>query len=198
MTNSGVDDPRVRGAARRRYRALAAVAAAAAVLAAGCASAPATPAVASVPAGSTTTPAAGRDPLAFARCMRAHGLPDFPDPDTGGGSHDKGGGKAGPVDVHSPAFQRAEKQCSQYLGGGPALSRNESGVWSLDDKLKYAACMRRNGVPEFKDPDRNGAFPPLRNGLGPQSPQFQKADKACAAYKPQGAAAAPGGPGGGS
>jgi hypothetical protein len=58
--------------------------------------------------------------------------------------------------------------------------------------------MRRNGVPEFRDPDKDGVFPRLGSGSGPRaiSPQFQKADTACSAFKPKGDVG--GAPGGGS
>ena len=41
---------------------------------------------------------------AFARCMRSHGVPDFPDPS--GGSID-----LSHVDVHSPQFMSADRIC---------------------------------------------------------------------------------------
>jgi hypothetical protein len=46
--------------------------------------------------------------LAFARCMRAHGVPTFSDPTF------SGAGPAGPpagIDPHSPAFQSAARAC---------------------------------------------------------------------------------------
>lgn len=197
MRTYGPDSPPV-AAMRCRRGGLLALLAAAAVLAAGCGpSAPHT-AVASAPTGSSASASAAgvKDPLAFARCMRANGLPDFPDPDTNGANHAGGGGQSGPVDPHSTAFQRAQQKCRQYLGP-PVVSRNEQGVWSVADKLKYAACMRQHGLPDFKDPDQNGAFPPPAKGSrGLGSPEFQRADKACAGFKPNGAGG--GGPGGGS
>ncbi len=41
--------------------------------------------------------------LAFARCMRAHGVPDFPDPNGRNGQLGPGSG----IDPNSPAFQAA-------------------------------------------------------------------------------------------
>jgi hypothetical protein len=59
--------------------------------------------------------------LAQARCMRAHGVPDFPDPQFGDNGQatlaiKKGSG----VDPRDPAFQRAQKVCMkgmQVAGG---------------------------------------------------------------------------------
>jgi hypothetical protein len=50
--------------------------------------------------------------LAHARCMRAHGVPNFPDPtvsSNGNGITESSGG--GGMNPQSPAFQKAEKIC---------------------------------------------------------------------------------------
>ncbi|MEU4894826.1 hypothetical protein AB0B12_19900 [Streptomyces sp. NPDC044780] len=115
--------------------------------------------------------------LKFAQCMRENGLTDFKDPKPGEGM---GAG----IDPQSPEFQKAEKACKQYMpapppeegGGGPG------DVWSTDDKLKYAKCMRNNGVPSFPDPDENGGF---KLEVDPTTPQFQKAEEACKKYQPE-------------
>ncbi len=54
--------------------------------------------------------------LAFARCMREHGV-DMPDPRVGG----EGGGVAVTIDpeqMRSPGFKRAEKACGTPVGKG--------------------------------------------------------------------------------
>ena len=59
--------------------------------------------------------------LKFSECMRANGIPDFPDP-SGGGLSIRGGGD---LDPSNPAFQHAQKVCGKKagvsgpLGGGP-------------------------------------------------------------------------------
>lgn len=64
--------------------------------------------------------------LAMARCMRSHGVPNFPDPQfqtgPGGGFGIRLGGAG--INPRSPAFQAAQKACGPILGGakgGPAL-----------------------------------------------------------------------------
>ena len=57
--------------------------------------------------------------LAMSRCMRSHGVPNFPDPTFGTGP---GGGTVvrigGPgIDPSSPAFQHAQNACGSLLGG---------------------------------------------------------------------------------
>ena len=58
--------------------------------------------------------------LKAAQCMRAHGVPSFPDPTESNGGQAIGFHLSG-VDPSSPAFQAAEKACrslSALLGGG--------------------------------------------------------------------------------
>jgi hypothetical protein len=76
--------------------------------------------------GASTTSAADQAKLlAFAACMRAHGLPDFPDPQTSGGGNIKiEGGKNGALSASSRVFQAGAKGCQHLLpGGAPAVAR---------------------------------------------------------------------------
>ena len=59
-----------------------------------------------------------RQTLAFARCMRKHGVPDFPDPTFSGGQ--KAGLPAG-VDPQSPAFRSAARVCGAGGSGNFAI-----------------------------------------------------------------------------
>lgn len=54
-----------------------------------------------------------RQELAFARCMRAHGVPSYPDPSSSSGG---GGGLPAEIDPQSPAFGKAVRVCG--AGGG--------------------------------------------------------------------------------
>lgn len=156
-------------------------------------------AVASVAATGSSAPAPSStaNPVAFAQCMRANGLPSFPDPSQNGSSRVAGGGSSAGIDPGSPEFKKASEKCKQYL---PTQIVNPPGQdpWPLADKLTYAKCMRASGLPSFPDPDSTGRFPNLARGsaLGPDSPQFKQADKACAKNRPQGGLG--GAPGGGS
>jgi hypothetical protein len=55
----------------------------------------------------------------FAQCMRAHGLPDFPDPDPNGGASVRG------VDPNDPKFKTASEACKDLRpnGGGAVGSK---------------------------------------------------------------------------
>jgi hypothetical protein len=59
-------------------------------------------------------PQAQQQMVAFARCMRQHGI-DIPDPKPGGGI-DADGAKG--VDLNSPKFKAAQQACQQYAPKG--------------------------------------------------------------------------------
>jgi hypothetical protein len=127
------------------------VVAAFALLAAGCggAGSPGVASVASSTAATTTQNAQGGEMLAFSRCMRASGVPSFPDPQQFAGGDLK-------LTLHgygpnNPQVQSAMNACGQLLpnngNSGPRLTAPDR-----TDYLKAVACMRRNGIPDFPDP----------------------------------------------
>ncbi len=63
--------------------------------------------------------------LAMARCMRSHGVPNFPDPQfqnvPGGGIGVKIAGAG--IDPTSPQFQVAQKACRPIFGGAPVTAK---------------------------------------------------------------------------
>ncbi|WP_116112125.1 hypothetical protein [Amycolatopsis ruanii] len=142
--------------------------------------------VASVGGSSSSTTqaaAASADPVAYAQCMRANGVPNFPDPQADGGmTFDEGSG----IDPQSQQFKDADSKCKQLMPGDKGKSAMGD-QWPAEDKLKYAQCMRENGVPAFPDPDADGGFPALLQGgpVDPESPQFEATEKACQQYVPQ-------------
>jgi len=60
------------------------------------------------------TPAQIAQILAFARCMRSHGIPNFPDPAPGTGEITLPPGTS----KDSPVLQAADRACQHYLPGG--------------------------------------------------------------------------------
>jgi hypothetical protein len=52
--------------------------------------------------------------LKFSQCMRANGIPDFPDPTGGNLSFNRGAG--GDLNPTNPVFQNASKLCAQKTG----------------------------------------------------------------------------------
>jgi hypothetical protein len=143
----------------------------------------------------------GGDPVAFAKCMRDNGVPNFPDPGKNGQIQlDPNSG----VDQESAEYRKAQDACKQYIGSAARVREDAASQWTIEDKIKYADCMRKNGLPSFPDPDKNGQMV-LPRSIDPESEQFKAAESACSQYKPQnmprGGGGAPGGgaaPGGGS
>jgi len=111
-----------------------------------------TPASSAARATATTTSSSTASPaLAFAKCMRANGVSNFPDPSSAGGAQFRipaGGNGA------APAFRAAQAKCQKLLGGGlPAFgSTTHPSAQTLAKLLKIARCMRQHGVPQFPDP----------------------------------------------
>jgi hypothetical protein len=128
------------------------VIAAFALLAAGCGSGGGSPGVASVASSTAATTTHGTEQgemVAFSRCMRAHGVPSFPDP-----QHFVGGNVKLTVHAYGPTnpqVQSAMNACNQLLpdttSSGPPLTAADR-----TDYLEAAACMRRHGIPNFPDP----------------------------------------------
>jgi hypothetical protein len=58
--------------------------------------------------------------LKFARCMRSHGVPNFPDPKAGGALVI--GKKAG-VDPNTSQFQAAQRTCRTLVPDSPIASQ---------------------------------------------------------------------------
>jgi hypothetical protein len=131
---------------------------------------------------STTKPSA----LAFAKCMRAHGVPDFPDPRGSGlipttssrgiALAPSGGFTANP---DSPAYETASNDCRSLAVATPVSQTQSNQITAA--QLKFAICMRAHGVPNYPDPTNtgeignNGAI----SGVNPNSPAFQIAEKTC-------------------
>jgi hypothetical protein len=138
--------------------------------------------------------------LAFSRCMRAHGLPNFPDPSTNGRGIQLSVGPSSGVNPQAPAFQAAQKACGRLLPGGGPSSRHPS-AQDKAQMLQVSQCMRRHGITDFPDPTttqpsdprrfgmaigRDGVFLAIPNSIDVQSPAFKQAAAACN-FGPKGA-----------
>jgi hypothetical protein len=168
-----------------RYATIPALAAA--VLIAGCGSS-------NTSSGSNGSGASAQSSgLAFAECMRSHGVPNFPDPTAGSGggvqiqaSQRAGSGQTMTVNgvpVSAPAFQSASQACNAKLphgGKGPP-----GGITAIRAKaLKMAQCMRSHGVPNF--PDSPYGQKQLLSSSSGQAPAIQSAQTACRHLLPHG------------
>jgi hypothetical protein len=79
----------------------------------------------------------------FAECIRGHGVPHFPDPDA------KGEFVFG-IDVSPAVWQKAVDACKDLEPPG-ALSGKRSPK-QQSAALRFAECIRKNGVKDFPDP----------------------------------------------
>jgi hypothetical protein len=61
--------------------------------------------------------------LVFSRCMRAHGVPDFPDPPSASGGGFGFVFGSGGLDPNAPLFRRAERTCSSVFSRRVAVAR---------------------------------------------------------------------------
>lgn len=138
-----------------------------------------------------STSAAYQKALAYAQCIRAHGIPDYPDPNSQGQFIIPNGGSAPPS--VSPAVENAATTaCQKLLPPSMARGPSKASPGSNNQALKFSECMRRHGEPTFPDPAANGSFT-LPPGMNAESPQFQNAAKACQSLRPSipGGASAP-------
>jgi hypothetical protein len=132
-----------------------------ALLAAGCGGggSPRVANVASTSTATATTPASTQNELvAFSHCMRANGVPSFPDPQRlAGGNLKLTIMRAG---TGTPHFQTAMSACNHLLpnrGSGSQETAQQSRT-RLADELSFAKCMRSHGVSRFPDPTAQGAL----------------------------------------
>jgi hypothetical protein len=119
--------------------------------------------------------------------MRAHAVPNFPDPSSTGGL-------IIPNDINTaaPAFKSAQRACAKLAQGGVGQTRSsESRKLQL---LALAKCMRSHGVPSFADPTNSPPPPSGGNAVGGdgwylalgtaqerQTPRYKRAAAACGA-----------------
>jgi hypothetical protein len=121
--------------------------------------------------------------LAFAKCMRGHGFPHFPDP--GGPRSSDGISILGvhlppTTNIRAPAFQSGVQLCTSKATGGhpppPPTAAQKA------QALAFAKCMRAHGDPGFPDPvftSNGGIGIGIGKGQDPSAPAFQHAQRVC-------------------
>jgi len=149
-------------------RTAAAIIAALALLAAACGGSPAGSGGSATAGGAAKSPSA----VAYSACMRSHGVPNYPDPDSGGQLPK---GDAQQFGVSDPQYQAAQQACEPVLPTGGPIQQQEHQCMQDSDcppslvqqmmtaDLKLARCMRAHGVPNFPDPTNGGASGPIFN-----------------------------------
>lgn len=139
------------------------------------------------PAGAGASSAGGSitsKTLAYARCMRSHGVATFPDPDSNGLPKTQ----VVTARKENPSrFDAANTACSRLLptnGGNGETPAQIAQDWIAF--RKFARCMRSHGVPNWPDPtsrstsDNRPAFDITAIGLDGNSPQLRTKAQQCA------------------
>lgn len=178
--------PGARTPAARAAAASLAIAALA-LLAAACGGSPSSAGSGGTPdaGGSASSPSA----VGYSHCIRSHGVPDYPDPPSGGGIAKASAQELG---VSSSQLQTARQACQHLIPatGGQAQQQEQRCFVNSDCSptmvrrllnvmLRFAQCMRAHGVPNFPDPSTNSQGQPLFNisahgisDAASHSPQF--------------------------
>jgi len=142
---------------RRTLRALAALAGIT-LISTGCANVPAPTATGN--AGNPPAPQA--QAVKFAECMRANGVREFPDPDASGAFTIDAIANGGVVDPGTPAFKQASSACKDLEP--PGFTGHKRSPQEQEQALKFAQCIRDNGVPDFPDPTVDGPLVNIEHG----------------------------------
>jgi hypothetical protein len=137
-------------------------------------------------AGAATTTTSGQQAAAavlreFVRCARANGMPNMPDLRL-----DSNGRVSIPEGTPDPP-KSVERACRSIWERLPASARGDEERPPADMQalLRYARCMRDNGMPDFPDPSADGSFRAspsmIREG---KSPRMVRALQACRQLSP--------------
>jgi hypothetical protein len=171
-----------------RTTAVIIAAAALALLAAACGGSPSSTSSGGSPdaGGSANSQTA----LAYSACMRAHGVPKFPDA-SNNNELPSGLPKVSlqQLGVSSSQYQAAQAACAHLLPNGRQMSQAES-QRDLRAMLSFARCMRSRGVPDWPDPTNGSAgwgFNLVHvEGFDPNSPQIDHKMGECSRLLPAG------------
>ena len=126
--------------------------------------------------------------VSYARCMRSHGVPNFPGPGSNGQIP---GGKSTLVNLaaSNSHFQAAQQTCGHlWPYQAPTQAQDQQ---QLTGDLKFARCMRSRGLPNFPDPTSGPdgpvfVFSVSKDGFDPRSPQILAKAHECLHVLPPG------------
>jgi hypothetical protein len=122
----------------------------------------------------------------FAQCMRDNGVKDFPDPDASGELTVDGVLNGSSLDPESAAWKKAVEACKDLEP--PGFTGHRRSAEQQENALKFAQCVRDNGVKDFPDPTPDGPLIdtnriPSAAGRGARDiPGFQAAIDKCRDY----------------
>jgi hypothetical protein len=151
--------------------------------------------------GSSTTGGASSSPsaVAYSACMRSHGVPNFPDPGSGG---EVPKGDAQHFGVSTSQLQAAQRACQDLLPNNGGSTQQAQQCFLADDcppavvqrllnvERQFAQCMRSDGVPHWPDPTIDSQGRPVfaisisKDGFDPHSPQIMAKGDECSHLMP--------------
>jgi hypothetical protein len=117
----------------------------------------------------------------YAQCMRAHGVPHFPDPTIKQSPQGTGISQGVPASAgQSPAFASANRACAKLAPQGGQGNSGPPPVTAAQHAqlVTFAACMRAHGTPQMPDPAPGGQFN-LPAQIDTNAPAFTNAVKHC-------------------
>jgi hypothetical protein len=113
--------------------------------------------------------------LDVAKCMRANGYPNFPDPVQNAQGQWMWPQTADlPASADVPACNDLVKKAKQAMKVADQPSAQD-----MAKLRQYAKCMREHGMPNHPDPDSDGNF-----GVDDKTPAWRTANEACKQYAP--------------
>jgi len=152
------------------------------LLTAGCGGGGGSPGVANVASSTTSARTTPNGLAGFAACMRSHGVPSFPDPDSTGGIPKL---QVVAASKSNPGkFNEAQTACSHLLPND-SLAPPETAQQQrtkIADGLSFARCMRSHGVSRFPDPTAQGQLTVemvQAQGIDVHSPAVLRVVQAC-------------------
>ena len=116
--------------------------------------------------------------LAFAQCVRAHGVSNYPDP----GSNGQEPANAKQLAKANSQFPAASRACAHLIPSGGQTSASQT-LADQRNAARFATCMRSHGVPNFPDATNDDQGEPSFNltaaGLDPNSQQLKASAQEC-------------------
>jgi hypothetical protein len=100
--------------------------------------------------GGAGTASTAQKSVKFAECMRSNGVSEFPDPGPSGELTIDGVANGSSLDTNAPVFRQALSACKDLEPAGFTGGKRSTGQQSA--ALKFAQCIRENGVNDFPDP----------------------------------------------
>jgi hypothetical protein len=88
--------------------------------------------------------------MRFAACMRENGVREFPDPSAAGELTIDAIANGSSLDTNSAAFKQAMSACKDLEP--PGFTGHKRNSQQQEQALKFAQCIRDNGVKDFPDP----------------------------------------------